>query len=94
MVAVTMLADLEKRFNRVTDATLKENADVFPDGILILALSMYIAPRKISCGKACSRAVFSKTGVLAGCPIAIGLLLLSLLRPVDRFYTSIPRRGQ
>ena len=86
-VAVTMLADLEKGFEKVTHSLIEANAAIynFPPKIWKCAVAMYKAARRIRCGRALSTAVFSKIGVLAGCPIAMGLLLLSVLDPMDQF---------
>ena len=59
-------------------------------GKLPLALSMYTGRRRIRCGKAYSKPVCTKVGVLAGCPIAMGLLLLSIIDPVDKFWSKPP----
>jgi len=55
-----------------------------------VALSMYTGARRIRCGKAFSKAAYTKVGVLAGCPIAMGLLLLANLDPVDQFWKELP----
>ena len=52
---------------------------------------MYKAERRIRYGNAFSKAVYTKVGVLAGCPVAMGLLLLAVIDPVDRFWKNIPR---
>ena len=39
---------------------------------------MYKAARRIRYGSAYSRPVYTKVGVLAGCPVAMGLLLLAV----------------
>ena len=57
----------------------------FPLDNLVLALSMYTAGRRIRCGKAYSVPVVTKVGVLAGCPLAMGLLLISIVDPVEDF---------
>ena len=93
MVNVTVMADLEKGFERVRHDVIRKKAKVygFPERILEPALSMYKAARRIRYGSAYSRAVYTKVGVLAGCPIAMGLLLLAVLEPVDLFWKTVPR---
>ena len=87
MVNITVMADLEKGFERVRHDVIRAKAKVygFPERILEPALSMYKAARRIRYGNAYSRAVYTKVGVLAGCPVAMGLLLLAILDPVDHF---------
>jgi len=52
---------------------------------------MYTAPRRIRYGNAFSKSAYTEIGVLAGCPVAMGLLLLSVLEPMDKFWKTIPR---
>ena len=88
-----MINDLEKGFEKVLHAEIRNKANVyrFPEAIMNTALSMYTGSRRIRCGKAYSRAAHTKMGVLAGCPIAMGLVLLVNLDPVDRFWKQLPR---
>ena len=74
-------------------STLREKAEIykFSPTILRMALSMYNGARRIRCGKAFSKAVYTKVGVLAGCPIAMGLLLLANLDPVEKFWSDLPQ---
>ena len=92
-VTVTMISDLEKGFEKVLHTKLVVAAKVydFPQTVLHLALDMYRADRRIRCGAAFSRAVRTNMGVLAGCPIAMGALLLATMDPMERFMQSIPR---
>ena len=92
-INVTVAADLEKGFERVKHDVIRRNAVLynFPSRILEPALSMYKAERRIRYGNAFSKAVYTKVGVLAGCPVAMGLLLLAVIDPVDRFWKTIPR---
>ena len=92
-VVVTVMADLEKGFGRVRHDQLRRKAAVygFPEEDLELALSMYTAPRRIRYGNAFSKSAYTEIGVLAGCPVAMGLLLLSVLEPMDKFWKTIPR---
>jgi len=91
-VEVTMMDDLEKGFEKVVHSNLLSKAEIynFPCSKLPLALSMYTGRRRIRCGKAFSKPVCTTVGVLAGCPIAMGLLLLSIIDPVDRFWKTSP----
>ena len=93
-VDVAIIDDLEKGSEKVTHDTLVTHAKIygFPPIELKMALSMYTGARRIRCGKALSRAAYTKKGVLAGCPIAMGLLLLANLKPVDDFWASLPPR--
>ena len=91
-VDVAVIDDLEKGFEKVSHDELRSKARVynFPEVIMNVALSMYTGARRIRCGKAYSKAAHTKVGVLAGCPIAMGLLLLANLDPVDRFWKEVP----
>ena len=91
-IAVTVMDDLEKGFEKVVHDSIKDKANVyrFPLPKLKLALSMYTAERRIRCGKAYSKPVVTKVGVLAGCPLAMGLLLLSIVDPVEDFWARSP----
>ena len=64
----------------------------FPEEALHLALDMYRAPRRIRCGAAYSQPVLTNMGVLAGCPIAMGLLLLASIDPIETFMKSVPKQ--
>ena len=90
---VDIIDDLEKGFEKVLHIEIRNKASVyrFPEAIMNIALSMYTGARRIRCGKAYSRAAHTKMGVLAGCPIAMGLLLLANLDPVDCFWKQLPR---
>ena len=90
-VDVAIIDDLEKGFEKVEHNELRNRADVddFPKVIMEVALSMYIGARRIRCGQAYSKPVHTKIGVLSGRPIAMGLLLLANLDPVDRFWKEI-----
>ena len=90
---VAIIDDLEKGLEKVLHAEIRSKASVyrFPETIMNTALSMYTGSRRIMCGKAYSRAARTKMGVLAGCPIAMGLFLLVNLDPVDRFWKQLPR---
>ena len=92
-VTVTVISDLEKGFEKILHSKLVAAAKVydFPEMVLNLALDMYRAERRIRCGAAFSRSVRTNMGVLAGCPIAMGLLLLATMDPMERFMTSIPK---
>ena len=91
-IEITMMDDLGKGFEKVVHQNLRDKADVynFPTGSLQLALSMYTGRRRIKCGKAYSGSVSTKVGVLAGCPIAMGLLLLPIIDPVETFWNTAP----
>ena len=72
---------------------MRAKADVyrFPPTHLKMSLSMYTSPRRIKCGDAYSKSATTKIGVLAGCPIAMGLLLLANLDPIDDFWDKLPK---
>ena len=91
-VNVAIIDDLEKGFEKVSHDEIRSKAGVykFPEVIMNVALSMYTGARRVRCGKAYSKAAHTKIGVLAGCPIAMGLSLLANLDPVDRFWKSLP----
>jgi len=92
-INAVIMDDLEKGFEEVIHSDLVEKAKVyrFPEKPLTMALSMYTAARRIRCGKAFSRPVFTEICVLAGCPIAMGLLLLANLDPIERFWDKLPQ---
>ena len=89
---VTMISDLEKGFEKVSHDKIEAAADKhgFPKRTLQLALNMYKGARRIKCGDALSRPVYTKQGVLAGCPIAMGALCLAVIDPVDKFLAKQP----
>ena len=91
-VEITVMDDLEKGFEKVKHASLQAKAHVynFPKDKLPLALSIYKGRRRIRCGKAYSKPVCTDMGVLAGCPLAMGLLLLSILDPAETFWNTSP----
>ena len=93
-ISVVIMDDLEKGFEKVNHADLLAKASIygFPSDIAKLAIAMYRSPRRIRCGMAYSRATRTNRGVLAGCPIAMGLLLLANLKPVDDFWANLPPR--
>ena len=90
-VNVIVLDDLEKGFEKVVHSDLVAKAKVYAfPRCITLALSMYTAAKRIRCGSAYSKLVFTKVGVLAGCPIAMVLLLLANLDPVEKFWQALP----
>ena len=93
-IDVAMIDDLEKGFEKVEHDTIRLKSEVyhFPPVVLKMALSMYTGARRIRCGKAFSKAAYTKVGVLAGCSIAMGLFLLANLDPVDRFWKELPKQ--
>ena len=92
-INMVIMDDLEKGFEKVIHDDLVKKAKVyqFPENPLTMALSMYKAARRIRCGKAFSKPVITDIGVLAGCPIAMGLLLLASLDPIERFWSKLPQ---
>ena len=58
---VAIIDDLEKGFEKVLHAEIRNKASVycFPEAIMNTALSMYRGARRIRCGKAYSKASFS-----------------------------------
>ena len=90
---VTIVGDLEKGFEKVIHSRLRQAAKAhgFPVQILELALNMYKAARRIRCGSAYSRPVYTNMGVLAGCPIAMAALLLASIDPVEEFLRTKPK---
>ena len=91
--AATVMSDLEKGFEKVKHEHLIIAAKVvnFPMHILRMALDMYPAPRRIGCGAADCKLVWTNMGVLAGCPIAMAALRLACLDPVEEFLKKIPK---
>ena len=89
---ITTISDLEKGFEKVRHDRIAAAAAKhgFPEGILTLALDMYRGARRIKCGNALSKATFTETGVLAGCPIAMGALCLAILDPMIKFVQTGP----
>ena len=87
-IDITLMDDLEKGFEKVVHKDIEAKAKVYkyPLAKLRLALSMYTAERRIRCGKAFSFPVTTKIGVLAGCPLAMSLLLFAVLDPVEDFW--------
>ena len=87
------MSDLYKGFEKVVHSHLIAAAYVynFPLYILRLALDMYTSPRRIRCGAAMCKPVWTSMGVLAGCPIAMGALCLAVLKPMDDLTREVPR---
>ena len=87
-INVAIIDDLEKGFEKVSHDEIRKKASVYqlPEVIMNTALSMYTGARRIRCGKAYSKAAHTNMGVLAGCPIAMGLLVLANLDHLDRFW--------
>ena len=52
---------------------------------------MYRAARRIKCGAALCRQIWTDMGVLAGCPIAMGSLCLAIIRPMRAYLAAKPR---
>lgn len=77
------MADLKKGFENVRHEVIEINAKIYDlsPKTLRLALSMYIAERRIRCGSAYSKVVKTVIGLIDGCPIAMGLLLLNVSQP-------------
>ena len=90
---VTVVGDLEKGFEKVLHNNLVKAAKAYglPMKIVRLALNMYRAGRRIRCGTAYSKEVFTNMGVLAGCPVAMVALMLSCIDPVEEFLRLGPR---
>ena len=51
---------------------------------------MYRAQRRIKCGAAVCSLVWTRMGVLAGRPVAMGALCLVLLSPMDQLMREVP----
>ena len=68
--------DCSKCYERVPLAELdiRARALQFPDPLLVLALSMYSAPRHVRVGDAVSDPVVASCGIMAGCGLAVALL--------------------
>ena len=92
MYTITMISDLEKGFEKVRHDRIEAAAEKhgFPKRVLRLALDMYKGARRIKCGDALSRPIYTAQGVLAGCPIAMGALCLAVMDPVDKFLAKQP----
>ena len=90
VTVVTMVSDLEKDFKKVLHSRLSAAAKVYdlPDKFFRLALDMYSPDRRIRCG---ARDVRTNMGVLVGCPIAMGALLLACMDQMEKFMRSIPK---
>ena len=91
--AATTMSDLHKGFEKVVHSHLITAAYVYnlPMYILRMALDMYTSPRRIRCGAAVCKPVWTSMGLLAGCPIAMGALCLAVLKPIDDLTREIPR---
>ena len=92
METLLAIGDLQKgfemiRYHRLYRAAIKYR---YPMDILVIALSMYTAERRVKCGDAVSRQVWASYCVAAGCPIAMSLMCLNLLEPFDEFITQMP----
>ena len=91
-IRVVMMDDLEKGVEKAGHADLWSKIGVynFPPEIAKLAIAMYQSPRRIRCGAAYSESSRTNRGVLAGCPIAMGLLrvLRAILSPSRSMSTT------
>ena len=61
----------------------------FPLKKLRLAIDMYKAQRRITCGAAVCSPVWTLIGVLAGCPVAMGAICLVLFSLMDQFMREV-----
>ena len=77
------MSDLHKGFEKVKHKHLVTAAYVYSFLLYILRLArdMYTSPRRIRCGAAVCKPVWTSMGVLAGCPIAMGALCLPYYHP-------------
>ena len=75
------------RYHRLYRAAVTHR---YPLDILILSIHMYTAARRAKCGDAVSRPVWASYLVVAGCPIAMSLMCLNLLKPFDDFVMQVP----
>ena len=93
-ISVVMMDDLEKGFEKVDHVDLFHKADIYhyPSQICNAAVSMYQSPRRVKCASAYSKPTSTRRGVLVGCPIAMSLLLLANLSPVDDLWQNLPSR--
>ncbi|MCP4242092.1 MAG: hypothetical protein GY772_16165, partial [bacterium] len=83
--AAAAFLDVSKAYEGVDHALLAEAAlaEGFPPRIAHLAIAAYRGPRRVVLsGSPASRCAFPQRGIIAGCPVAVALMGLYLLRPL------------
>eukprot|EP00973_Karenia_brevis_P091147 12406120-Karenia_brevis.AAC.1 len=63
----------------------------YPMAVIRLALNMYRGQRRIAWHSTVSREMFSEAAVVAGCALAMHLLALIAIDPIDEFLKVAPR---
>ncbi|MCP4243385.1 MAG: hypothetical protein GY772_22755, partial [bacterium] len=83
--AAAAFLDVSKAYEGVDHALLADAAlaEGFPPRIAHLAIAAYRGPRRVVLsGTPASRCAFPHSGIIAGCPVAVALMGLYLLRPL------------
>ncbi|MCP4243043.1 MAG: hypothetical protein GY772_21020, partial [bacterium] len=83
--AAAAFLDVSKAYEGVDHALLADAAlaEGFPARIAHLAIAAYRGPRRVVLsGTPASRCAFPHRGIIAGCPVAVALMGLYLLRPL------------
>ena len=92
--AACIIADIDKCYENVSHEKLVCAAKVhgFPLGILRLCIGMYRAARAVTWGGVFSKWVFSPRTLVPGCSVALWLLQLVMLTPLDELLSQLPRQ--
>ena len=87
------IGDLLKGFEKVGHIKLVEAAakHKYPMLLLRLALDMYRGARHIQWNQTASNKAYTGVGVVAGCGLAMHLLGLLLLDPIDKYLATKPK---
>ncbi|MCP4245298.1 MAG: hypothetical protein GY772_32580, partial [bacterium] len=83
--AAAAFLDVSKAYEGVDHALLAEAAlaESFPARIVHLAIAAYRGPRRVVLsGTPASSCAYPRRGIVAGCPVAVALMGLYLLRPL------------
>ena len=90
--AAAVIVDIDKCYENVGHVKLREAAcrHGFPLGILRLCLAMYRSARRIGWAGVISEAIFASQSLVPGCSIALWLLQLLMLSPLDELVASLP----
>ena len=91
--AAVIVADIDKCYENVSHEKLRKAAiqHKFPLAILRLCMKMYRAARTVCWDGVFSNFVHSSQTLVPGCSIALWLLQLVMITPIDEFIHELPR---
>lgn len=91
--AACFIWDIDKCYEHVDHARLQKAAVLhkFPLALVRLCISMYRAQRTVAWGGIYSTFVRSNRTLVPGCSIALWLLQLLMITPIDNYLLELPR---